>query len=77
MARIAKATSLAGLVSGLIAPIIWPFVVLLLDGAWPTWSVYPVAALTISFFAIIIAWSNIVVSAPSISQPLAYSKFFF
>jgi hypothetical protein len=55
MARITKATLLAGLLSGLIAPAIWPFVVLLIDGAWPTWSVYPVAALTISFFAIIVA----------------------
>ena len=55
MARIAKATLLAGLLSGVIAPIMWPFVGLLIDGTWPTWSVYPMAALTISFFAIIIA----------------------
>lgn len=55
MARIIKATLLAGLLSGLVAPIIWPFVVLLIDGAWPTWSVYPIAAIAVSFFAVIIA----------------------
>ena len=55
MARITKATLLAGLLSGLVAPIVWPFIFLLVDGAWPTWSVYPMAALTISIFTIIIA----------------------
>ena len=55
MTQIFKATLLSGLLSGLLAPFIWPFVVLLVDGSWPTWSVYPMAALAITFFAIIIA----------------------
>lgn len=55
MERIIKATMLAGLLPGLVSPIIWPAVVLFVEGRWPTWSVYPMAALTISFFAIIIA----------------------
>lgn len=55
MARITKATFLAGLLSGLVAPLAWPFVVLLINGSWPTWSIYPMAALSISSFTIIIA----------------------
>lgn len=55
MERIIKGTMLAGLLPGLMAPIIWPIVVLLVEGGWPTWSTYPMAALSISFFAIIIA----------------------
>lgn len=55
MARITKATLLAAVLSGLVAPIVWPFVILRIDGAWPTWSIYPMAALAISAFTVIIS----------------------
>lgn len=54
MKQIIKANLLAGLSPGLVAPVIWPIVAFLVDGKFPTWSTYPMAALSISFFAIII-----------------------
>ena len=55
MGRIIKSTLLAGLAPGVAAPIVWPAVVVLVEGKWPDWHVYPMAALAISSFSIFIA----------------------
>lgn len=67
MKRIIKANLLAGLSPGLVAPVIWPIVAFLVDGKFPTWSTYPMAALSISFFAIIIGLvSCLVLGSPTL-----------
>jgi len=53
--QIIKANIIAGLLSGVLAPIIWPLIVLLTEGKLPTWSSYPLAALSIFSFATILS----------------------
>ena len=43
---------LAGLMPGALAPILFPFVVLAVEGHFPSWETYPAAAITIAFFGI-------------------------
>jgi hypothetical protein len=50
---ILTANLLSGLVPGFIAPVSWPVVVVLMEGHWPDWDVYPSAALSISAFGFI------------------------
>lgn len=52
--KIIKGTIFAGLLPGVVSPILWPFVVLFFEGRWPDWSIYPMAVVGISFFAILI-----------------------
>ena len=49
-----KASFLSGLLPPVLAPALWPFVVLLSEGRFPSWEVYPTAALSIMFFALLI-----------------------
>ena len=66
--HIIKANFLAGLLSGVVAPVIWPLVVFLTEGGFPTWSSYPLAAVSIFAFAIIIGLAGcIIVGIPTIS----------
>jgi hypothetical protein len=53
MQRVLNATAISGFLPGIFAPIIWPFVVVLMQGSWPTWSVYPMAAISVAFFALV------------------------
>jgi hypothetical protein len=48
--KILMTSFLAGLLPGAIAPILFPFVVLIVEGHFPTWETYPVAAITIALF---------------------------
>lgn len=65
--RIIKSTVLAGLLTGLIAPLIWPVVIMLSKGQWPTWSIYPMAALTISLITIIITIPcSLIIGSPAL-----------
>ncbi len=67
MERLIKSSFKAGLIPGLVAPIIWPLVVLLIEGRWPSWPAYPMAILPISLFAILIAApSCLVLGAPAL-----------
>ena len=49
-----KASFFSGLLPPFLAPTLWPFVVLLSEGHFPSWEVYPTAVLSISFFALLI-----------------------
>ncbi len=48
--KILMTSFLAGLLPGVIAPILFPFVNLIVEGHFPSWEVYPAAAITIAFF---------------------------
>ena len=52
--EIFKASFFAGLLPGLIVPLVWPFVILAVEGDFPSWSSYPMAILTISCFSVVI-----------------------
>jgi hypothetical protein len=52
--KIFKASIFAGLLPGLIVPLVWPFVVFAVEGDYPSWSSYPMAMLTISYFSVAI-----------------------
>ena len=49
-----KANIISGLIPAVLAPILWPFVVLLSEGNFPSWETYPTAALIITSFAFLI-----------------------
>jgi len=49
-----KANLLSGLLPAVFSPLLWPFVVLFSEGHFPSWETYPNAALSISFFALLI-----------------------
>jgi hypothetical protein len=58
---------LAGLLPGVIAPILFPFVILIVEGHFPSWETYPAAAITIAFFgAMAGAIGSVVLGVPSL-----------
>ena len=66
--HIIKANFLAGLLSGVIAPVIWPLVVFFTEGKFPTWSAYPLAAVPIFTFTIILGFAGcIIIGIPTLS----------
>ena len=52
--RILMASILTGLIPGFITPSLWPFVIYFVEGKFPDLANYPMAAVTIAFFAILI-----------------------
>lgn len=54
MGRVLKANLIAGVLPGIISPLLWPIVVFLVEGKFPDWVNYPIAAVSIMFFATII-----------------------
>lgn len=65
--RILMPSFLAGLLPGCLAPILFPFVVLLVEGRFPDWKNYPAAALTIALFGAVAGTiGSIALGVPSI-----------
>jgi hypothetical protein len=48
---------LAGLLPGIVAPLLWPAVVYLAAGRLPAWHTYPSAALAMAFVAVLVGLS--------------------
>ena len=51
MMGIVKATLVAGLIPGILVPVLWPLVVFLIEGKFPDGASYPMGAVAIAFFA--------------------------
>ena len=67
MKRILMTSFLAGLLPGVLAPILFPFVVLIVEGHFPSWEIYPVAAITIALFGVMAGTiGSIVLGVPSL-----------
>jgi hypothetical protein len=65
--NILMASFLAGLLPGVIAPILFPFVVLIVDGYFPSLEIYPAAAISIAFFGAMAGTiGSIVLGVPSL-----------
>ena len=65
--HIVKANVLAGLLSGVIAPVIWPLVVFFTEGKFPTWSSYPLTAVSIFAFTVILGVAGcIIIGIPTL-----------
>ena len=66
--HIIKANFFACLLSGVIAPVIWPLVVFFTEGKFPNWSNYPLAAVSIFAFTIILSLAGcIIIGIPTLS----------
>jgi hypothetical protein len=66
--HIIKANIYAGFLSGLVAPVIFPLVILLTEGKLPDWSTYPLAAISIFAFATVLSLAAcIIIGIPALS----------
>lgn len=65
--RLVLANLKAGVIPAIFSPIVWPFVVLAMEGEFPNWSTYPMATFTIILFALVVGiFGCMIIGMPTI-----------